>query len=558
MITVEGLSKSFFGQTILSNVNLSIGRDWKAALVGPNGVGKSTLLRIIAGVEEPDSGSVDIHSDTLISYLPQEVPRAENISISAYLRRATQIEKIENRLNELEKDLNDPQKLEEYGELQQRFIRMDGYTFDHKMHVVLTGFGLDNISVDRPLSMLSGGQRSKVALAGVLLNGIDLLLLDEPTNNLDLPALIWLEEFLAQSSASLIVVSHDRKFLDNVVNYVFEIDWYTRGIKTFRGGYTDYIEFKAKELQRQKEAYELQQEEIKRLKNAAREQKMWAQKGAKHMGTDNDKFSRGAHRDWSASLAKRGKAIEQHLEQMEKLERPVERSPLVININPLFDDIKHAIRLESVVFRYDHGFKLGPINLDIRKGMRVGILGSNGSGKSTLLKLMTGLLQPQEGHVTIGSSIVIGNLLQFHENLAPDLTLFDFLKQNANLDKQYIYNLLAYFHFEATEVTKLIQNLSPGGRARLLLALFSAQNVNTLILDEPTNHLDIEAVEALEIVLKTYEGIVVIVSHDRFFLETSNLTHTYLLNDGILETISSFKDYAGIISAKAKRLLQVV
>jgi ATP-binding cassette subfamily F protein 3 len=556
MINIKQISKSYGSLTVLSDISLSLGNGCKAALVGPNGVGKSTLLKIIAGLEESDTGEIEIPKNACIGYVPQEMQITRTETIENYFKEVAGIQEIERQINLLEKHLDDPLKAEQYNDLQQIYARLDGYAFRHRIESVLAGFKLENLSLSQSLSSLSSGQKSKIALGAILLKGVDILLLDEPTNNLDLPALIWLEKFLLNSITTCLIVSHDKRFLDSVVSRVFEIDWNTRKISVHVGGYSDYIEFKKKQINRLKELYRIQEEKIEKLGEAIRSKKTWAEAGARQTVSDKDKYCRGMRRDRAAKSAKSAKAIEKRIEQMDLIEVPEERPPLVIPLVAQKSEAKHSILLENVVAGYDENFRIGPISLEIPYGARVGIFGINGAGKSTLLKTITGELKIKQGTVTIGSSLIIGNLMQEHENLPRNKTTFQFLKERARLEAQQIYHLLSRFHFSAEESRKKISELSPGGRARLLLALFCALSANVLVLDEPTNHLDIEANEALEEVLSTYTGTVLMVSHDRYFLERVNLTHAFVLENGILRLISSYSEYVEEIVLNAKLLIK--
>lgn len=556
VIKVNNISKTFEGKIILADISFALGRNQKAALVGLNGVGKSTLLKIIAGSEKADSGAVEITENTKVGYLQQEIIFEEGETIQGYLKKVSGLDKIESRMKEIEVKLSDPKLLEEYGNLQSTFTRMEGYSFDHRAKVILEGFGLKNINSNRSLSELSGGQKSKVALVGILLKGFDVLLLDEPTNNLDLPALIWLEQYINKITASCLIISHDRRFLDNVVSKVFEIDWHSRKINSYTGGYSDYIKYKEKEFLKQVQAYELQQEEIQKLTKATRDYKEWGKKGAKQTTSDHDKFIQGFRREQSSKLAGRAKAIEKRLDQIDKLELPKERPPLVIPLETNDGEAGHIISLDSVIVNYASGFKLGPINLEIPYGDRIGILGSNGSGKSSLLKVLTGYQKTTSGTISLGSSLVIGDLMQEHENLPKGNSLVEFLKKKAKINEEECYRILTKFGFEPAEIRKKIGDLSPGGRARLLLALFSARSVNVLILDEPTNHLDLEAVTALEEMLKTYTGTIIVVSHDRYFLSKARLNRTYIMDEGKLSSVLDYETYASSIVKSTKILLK--
>jgi ATPase subunit of ABC transporter with duplicated ATPase domains len=406
------------------------------------------------------------------------------------------------------------------------------------------------------VAQLSGGQKSKVALAAILLKGVDILLLDEPTNNLDLPALVWLEEYLLQSPATCVIASHDRKFLDRVVTKVLEIDWFKRDATLHTGNYTDYAERKALELRRLKEEYRLQQEELQRLQETSQEKNEWAKKGAVQKWSDNDKMGRNFARDRSKKLAVTGKAIEVRMHQIDRMERPEEREPLEIRLEPMPNEAKQGIELNGVTAGYED-FRIGPITIHIPFGARIGIVGANGSGKSTLLKTITGGLEPLSGEVSRGDSLLIGNFTQEHEHLPREKTpvwLFAEIAETYDIDR--ISLLLHKFHLGHDAAHNKIGDFSPGERARLLLALYSEMGVNVLVLDEPTNHLDVEAIEALEEVLRNYVGTVILVSHDRYFLEKIPTLDIYLMDEGRLQAIGSYAEYAESLSTEAKRMLR--
>ncbi len=556
MIKLDRISKNFEGKTILADISFVLGKDQKAALVGLNGVGKSTLLKIIAGSEKADSGVVEIAQNTRVGYLSQEIIFKKGDTIQGYLKKVSGLDKVESRMREIESKLDNPKLLEEYGNLQSEFVCLKGYSFDHRAKVILESFGLKDINPSRTLLELSGGQKSKVALAGIILKGFDVLLLDEPTNNLDLPALIWLEQYINNLEIACLIVSHDRRFLDNVVSKVFEIDWHSRKINNYTGRYSDYLKHKEKEFLKQIQAYELQQEEIQKLTRATQDYKKWAKKGAKQITSDNDKFIRGFRREQSSKLAGRAKSIEKRIKQIDKLELPKERPHLVIPLDVNESEAGHIIFLDNVLIDYATGFHLGPVNLEIPYGDRIGILGANGSGKSSLLKVITGYQKPTSGTIKIGSSLVIGDLMQEHENLPREETLVEFLKSKASINEEECYRLIVEFGFEPLEIRKRIDNLSPGGRTRLLLSLFSALSVNVLILDEPTNHLDLEAMIALEEMLKTYAGTVIIVSHDRYFLNNAHLGHTYVMNKGKLNYVFDYEAYVSSVLKSMKIFLK--
>ncbi len=556
MIRAKHIQKSYGSLTVLADVSFSLARGQKVALVGDNGIGKTTILKIIAGLTKPDSGEIELTKNTRIGYLPQDTSLAGDEPISTYLRRVTGIDALEQKLEALAPHLEDKAKSDEYGDAHEQYERLGGYAFGHRIKVMLAGFGLDNVGIEHRLSDLSSGQKSKVALAGILLNSVDLLLLDEPTNNLDLPALIWLEDFLQKSEAACIVISHDRRFLDRVVKKIFELNRHTRILNISGGTYSDYLEVVAKRIARQKEEYRLQQEEIGRLSEQVRQQRATSTKGSSWMGTDNDKFLRGFKRDRAGRSSRMAKNIERRIDQMEKVEKPIEREPFEILLKAEAGSGTLDIRLIDVVAGYPDSFTIGPVSLEVRYGNRVGIMGLNGTGKSTLLKTVTGQLAILDGKIEIGSGVKIGNMMQEHENLPRDCALLEFLKGRAGLNQQESYAKLAKFGFDESRAKQPISTLSPGSRTRLLLSLFSAQSVNVLVLDEPTNHLDLEAIEALEETIETYQGTILLVSHDRYFLDKARLGSVYTLSEGILTRIPDYKIYVAQAEERAAQLLK--
>lgn len=558
MIKAKKLHKNYGSLPVLTDVSFSLERGQKVALVGGNGTGKTTLLKIIAGLEELDGGVLEFVQDACIGYLPQDTNIVGDMTISTYLRHVAGIDVLENEIEELSSHLADPVNAKRYNDVQEKYEHLNGYAFTRRMEVMLSGFGFDNISLDHKLSNLSSGQKSKVALVGILLKGVDLLLLDEPTNNLDLPALVWLEDFLKKTEAACIIVSHDRRFLDRVVRKVFELDWNTRTLNITRGTYSDYLEMVVKQTARQKENYRLQQEEIGRLSDKARDKRADAARGARWVGKDNDKFLRGFKRDQAGKSSRVAKAIDKRIEQMDKVEKPVEKDLFEIPLEAVVGSGTLDASLVDVVAGYSGGFKVGPMSFELQYGNRICIMGLNGAGKSTLLKTLTGQLSPLSGKIKIGSGVRIGNMMQEHETLLRDSTLLEFLAERAHLDQQASYAKLAKFGFDDRQVRLPIATLSPGGRARFLLALFSAQSVNMLVLDEPTNHLDIEALGAIEEVMKTYRGTVVLVSHDRYFLEKASLDIVYVLSDGILARIPDYKTYEVAAEERAQKLLKLL
>jgi ATP-binding cassette, subfamily F, member 3 len=558
MLQVKNIQKNYGSLTVLADVSFSLSQGQKVALVGDNGTGKTTLLKILSGDLEADAGKIEKSKNLCIGYLPQDTSLVSDESIGVYLRRVSGIDTIEHQLENLATKLNDPKKSKEYGDLHELYEHLGGYAFEHRIQLMLTGFGLDDIGLDRNLINLSSGQKSKIVLIGILLKGVDLLLLDEPTNNLDLPALIWLEDFIQKSEAACIIISHDRQFLDSVVRKIFELDRDTRTLTISGGTYSDYLEMKRKRLLRQKEEYRLQQEEIERLTDRANQKRIESARGSKWSGSDNDKFLRGFKRERAGRSSRVAKSIDKRILQMDKVEKPIEKDPLEIPLDAKSNSKNISISIKDVCAGYPGDFVVGPISLDVNFGNRVGILGLNGSGKSTLLKTITGQLAPISGEIKMTSGIRIGNMMQEHESLPRKSTLLEFMTEKGGLSLQDSFAKLTKFGFDERQIKQPIEVLSPGGRARLLLAMFSALSVNVLILDEPTNHLDLEALSALEEALESYQGIVLLVSHDRYFLEKTKLDFTYVLNEGSLTKISDYKDYVKQAEIKAKQLLKLL
>lgn len=556
MLKVNNLHKSYGATVVLFDISFSLERGQKVALVGNNGSGKSTLLRLIAGVAQGDGGDIVFSKNACVGYLPQDTSTIEDLPIRDYLRKVAGVDVIEARMNELSQRLEDEAAAAEYSDLQDVFLRLDGYAFEHRMEIVLAGFGLADIGLERRAPQLSSGQKSKVTLAGILLKGVDVLLLDEPTNNLDLPALVWLEDYLQKSEATMMIVSHDRRFLDRTVRKVFELDARNHTLNISGGTYSNYLAMKSKRFARQLQEYREQQEEIGRLSERAGRLRASSEKGSSWKGSDNDKFLRGFKQDRAGRSARAAKSIEKRIDRINQVEKPIERDPLKIELTAEESPSSCVISLSNLVVGYDTGFSAGPISLTISYGTRVGIMGLNGSGKSTLLKTIAGELPPVAGSVDIGRGLRLGNLMQEHETLPRDTTVLECAMKRTGLAAQETFAHLVKFDLTENQIRQPVGNLSPGGRARLLLAIFAAASVNTLLLDEPTNHLDLEALEALEEALETYQGTVILVSHDRYFLETTKLDLVYVLSDGVFTKIPDYTVYVKEAETRAEKLLR--
>ena len=512
MIKCKNISKSYNGKDILNNISFSINEKEKIGIIGHNGVGKTTLLRIISGKEEPDTGEILREENILIGYFKQEFTiNEENYDIESFIKKYIGIDVLEARLHELENEMdNDQNKIDEYCNIQNEYIRLDGYNISYKLDKVLLGLGLNQEIKSKKIKELSGGQKEKVMLSAVLLKGTDLLILDEPTNNLDLKSIEWLEKYLKEIQCPIMIVSHDRKFLDDVVTKIIEIDYFTRNLIEYPGNYSEYKKFKQ------------QQEKIGDLKKSINQKKEWAQKGNKQEVSDKDKLTRGYLRDRSQTLASNAKKIENQISQMEIMDRPKIKNKLHIEIPNSKKEGNTDIIAKDLVSGYDNGFKTEPINLHIKYGERIVITGDNGSGKSTFLKTLIGEQKQIDGQISIGNGIKIGYISQDtkeENNESIEEYVKNSLKNQKIDNSSIIYTVLNQFNFDYEERKKKYSILSPGERTRLKLAIFSLEDINTLIFDEPTNHLDIEALEAIEEVLKDFNGTVIAISHDRQFIK---------------------------------------
>lgn len=545
MLILRDIRKRYATRRILEGVSFSLGEGQKAALVGMNGVGKSTLLRIISGEESYDKGEMIKINRILVGYLPQEaIAGSSEETFIDYLERMAGVGEAKERMEALEEQLDRPEALAAYEEWQKIFERLGGYQFRQRARGVLEGLALSKISEQAPLDNLSGGERRKAALAGVLLRGVDLLLLDEPTNNLDLPALLWLERYLLKTRASCLIASHDRQFLDNVVSRTIELDALTKRANLYSGGWTEYAEMKAYQIRKHKEAYRSQEEEKSRVLQSSLEKKEWAKIGGEMKMPDKDRMSQGYHRDRSErKLGTQAKTLEDRAKRLNKIERLEEKRPIEFSF-PETENIRPAIVAKELIFGYQDGFHSSPTDLSVPAGARVGIFGVNGAGKSTLLRALTGVLAPISGSVERDSALHIGNLMQEHEDIDREKQPVEIYRDRfgAAFDEK-LPVLLNQFHFSVDLSETKVKFLSPGERVRLALSLLIAAGANMLIFDEPTNHLDLETIEAMEEALEDFEGTIVLVTHDRKFIDRMRLDKLYLIDAGSISPIENLNAY---------------
>jgi ATPase subunit of ABC transporter with duplicated ATPase domains len=540
MLHATGIGRHHGGQVVLDDVSLSVDRATRLGIVGPNGVGKSTLLRILAGIEAPDAGRVRrAPSSTTVGYLPQEPDARAGETLAQYLARRTGVADAERRLRVATEAMaaGRPGADDEYAEALDTYLALGGADLEARIGAVCAEVGLPADRVDVEVGALSGGQAARAALAAILLSRFDVLLLDEPTNDLDFAGLDLLEGFLVRTVSGLVVVSHDRAFLDRVVNEVLELHEHTHRATRYAGGWTEYVE--ARELARRQQyaAHEKYVSERDRLLERQRTQRAWSDKGvrqARAKATDGDKFIRFNRAQASENQASKVRATERAIERLDAVEKPWEGWQLQLAIGTTERSGDVVARLDRAVVRRG-SFRLGPIDLELRWQDRLAVVGPNGSGKSTLLHTLLGRLELEAGERWFGPSVVVGELDQRRLGVGGgEGTVLDGFVAETGLVLSEARSLLAKFGLGAEHVVRRRDALSPGERTRLHLAALMATGVNLLVLDEPTNHLDLEAIEQLEQALGTYDGTLILVTHDRRLLESVELTRTLELDAGLV------------------------
>jgi ATP-binding cassette subfamily F protein 3 len=548
VLRVSDISKSFGVKTALDRVSFVLNRGERAGLVGANGSGKSTLLRVIAGELVPDAGSVWITPGESVAYLPQYPLEDLELSVrDSLLRGMGRLGEARRRLTDLERRLSKEQGekqqalLTEYAEVGDEFERLGGYALDSRMEAVLDGLALDVDHLDRPVSALSGGNKTKLSLARLLLTQADILLLDEPTNFLDLRSLLWLERFVTEGNRAYLIVSHDRRFLDRTGDSILELDAREHTLRVWPGTYSAYAEARLREQQKLLAAYRDQQAEIERIEQdirRTREQAMSTERG-----TQND-YIRGR----AKKVAAKAKARERRLERMRDSADLIERPQRDWNLH-LVDLGRESIADDRVVLRVEHlsagygtGEVLHDLDLLVRGRDRIALVGSNGSGKSTLLRCITGEL-PDQGTVVLGASIRPGVMSQEAGELSPERTVLETFRARTAMFEDEARAYLHRFLFTGDEALQPIATLSYGQRAKLALAILIISDANFLVLDEPTSHLDLPALEAVENTLAGFRGPMLIVSHDRYFLERIGINRVEVLEGGRLRELESLEEY---------------
>ncbi len=568
-VTLRGVSVSRADRPVLQDVNLTLSDRSRAALVGPNGVGKSTLLRVIAGLLKPERGTVVAAPPaTSVGFLHQELEVASAGTVAELISDRLGIAAVEAELNAAAAALGNDESIDpgalasgaggseqrlspadRYDRALQQYLARGAADFSARLEQVTGELGLTERHLRSDPAVLSGGEAERVGLAMIMLSRFDLTLLDEPTNNLDLEGLELLERWVDQHQGGLVLVSHDRTFLERTVRSVIEIDHHHHTISEFGGGWQAFLDERERAAALARERYEGYVDERDRLAARAQTQQEWAAQGAsraKKNPADGDKFRKNFQIAQTEALAGKAKASKRAMERLDVVEKPWEPWELRFTIGDAGRSADVVVAADRLVVARDD-FVLGPLDLEVRFGDRLAVVGHNGSGKTTLLDAILGRITPSSGSVRLGPGVVVGELGQRRDGFFADgqteqgasMTLLRVFQDRSGLIVSDARSTLAKFGLDAEAVSRPAHSLSPGERTRASLALFQAAGVNLLVLDEPTNHLDLPAIEQLESALSAYVGTLLLVSHDRRLFEQVTLTRTVELSAGTIEERSS-------------------
>ena len=525
--------------TVLKDVSLTVAPTSCIGVVGPNGVGKSTLLRLLAGLERPDAGTVRLDSPSAtVGYLAQEHERRPGQTVGAALTRRTGVARAEEELGAAGEALGrgEPGAEDRFALALERYEGLSAGDIDARIAATLLDLGLPAGIVDQETATLSGGQAARVALAAIVLSRFDVTLLDEPTNDLDFDGLERLEAVVAERAGGMVIVSHDRAFLDATVTSVVEIDEHDHGARVFGGGWSAYLEERATARRHAEETFAVHQAQRRELLDRARRERQWATSAVhreRRDPRDNDKAQRDFRINRTEKLASRARQTERAVERLGVVDKPWEGWDLRFTIDQAPRAGAVVARLEGAVIARGE-FRMGPIDLEIGWAERIGLVGPNGSGKTSLVEALLGRLPLAAGTARLGPSVVVGELGQDRRPAASDedQSVLDRVIARTGLTVPEARSLLAKFGLGPEHVGRTRDKLSPGERTRAELALFQARQVNFLVLDEPTNHLDVPAVEQIEEALAGFSGTVLLVSHDRRLLDAVDLTRRIDLRSG--------------------------
>ncbi|WP_425862831.1 ABC-F family ATP-binding cassette domain-containing protein [Arthrobacter sp. TWP1-1] len=536
-LVAKDLSGGHAHRTLFSNLSFTVAPGDVIGVVGANGAGKSTLLSLLAGAATPQGGTVSTApSDAFVGWLPQEHERIEGESVAAYIGRRTGCTEATLAMESSAEALGSGKSEDDdrYAAALDHWLACGAADLDDRIPATLAELGLD-VGPDATMTGLSGGQAARVALAALLLSRFDVVLLDEPTNDLDLAGLARLEEFVKGLRGGVVLVSHDREFLARTITSVVELDLAQNKVAVYDGGYDSFLEERAIAKRHAREAYDEFADKKADLVGRARTQREWSSQGVRNAmkkAPDNDKIRRKASSESSEKQAQKVRQMESRIARLDEVEEPRKEWALQFSIAAAPRSSTVVSTLNAAVIKQGD-FTMGPVSLQVNAGERIGITGPNGAGKSTLLRLLLGRTAPDSGVASLGANVAIGEIDQARSQFPEDVPLGDgFETLVPEMNQAEVRTLLAKFGLKADQVTSPVGALSPGERTRASLALLQARGVNVLVLDEPTNHLDLPAIEQLEEALESYEGTLLLVTHDRRLLETVRLDTRWSVENG--------------------------
>ena len=533
-ISVNEVNKYYGSNHVLKGVSFEVYKGEKVGLLGKNGSGKTTLFKIICEGEPYESGSISKATGKKVEILAQIPVFAENGTVEDILRSSfKEISEVHEAMKKIEGD-GTPAVLARYGKLMEEYERLGGYEVDFKIEKICDGMNIGTEMRGSSFGLLSGGEKTRVNLARILLRDCDILLLDEPTNHLDLASLAWLEGFVREFPGTVVVISHDRVFLDNVVSRIIELN--DGKADFYSGNYTFYVEEKERRFLPQAEEYKQQQRKIDQLEVAIKRQRVWAAINPSNTG-----------------LAKRALAMEKRIEQMAKAEKPVTSRKMTEDFNSGGHAAKEVLSLDSVCKAYGSNVLLDNVSISAGRHERIALIGANGCGKTTLLRLILADEPCGSGSIKVSSNIKIAYMPQIIVFDDENATVLETLHRATSLPEEKLRSLLARFRFKAPDISKKVGSLSGGEKSRLKLCLLMQNQANFLILDEPTNHLDIESREWIEDAVSDWDGTMLFISHDRYFLNKFATNIWSMKDGGITKFDGGFDDYlnaAAVIESK--------
>lgn len=532
VLSCNNISKAYVVDNIIENISFTINDNERVGLIGLNGAGKTTLFKILTENSEPDSGEIYKAKGKKLGYLKQNTNIESNMSImDEMLTIFDDVIKLEESLHNLSHKISNftesdnqedlAELMDSYAKMSEQFEEKEGYSFESLIRGVLRGLGFSDGEFDKPINLLSGGQKSRVMLAKLLLEKADILLLDEPTNHLDINAISWLEKYIKDFKGAVIIISHDRYFLDNTVDRIFLME--NKNLKTYNGNYSEFIKKRKTELEQQLRQYDEYEKEIER----------------------QEEMIKRLHAYGSKRNIRQAFSRQKALDKIKKMDKPtVDSKRVKLRFTPKVKSGRDVLSVENLSVNYNEHQVFNNIFLNIYKGERVGIIGSNGIGKSTLLKVIANKLYEYRGTVNIGHYVHIGYYDQEQTNLDSESTVIDEIwDYNPDLNYYEIRTMLAQFLFNGDDMYKIISDLSGGEKGRLSLLKLMTSNANFLLMDEPTNHLDIDSKEVLEDALLNYEGTILVVSHDRYFLNKVANKIYDMSKDGVFQYLGNYDYY---------------